>query len=555
MSDSDKRGENPRVLVLADVASNAETMIDRTLRPAGIQAWRGDDPSAPTPDVLVVDVTQLRGDPLSSLRQRRERDDEAPAIVLAAHFPTAKLRDLFRLGVADVLLKPYKSVELCRAIYELSKARSQAVTSQLLARRLETSREQARRRTEEIRMLSEIGRTVVSLESLEDILTRVVEAAAFLTDAEEANIYLAEQGSREVVLRASKSAGKTRGTLERLRITDTLAGQVYRTGKPVLRQPNQEGPMVKVQTGFLVQSLIKVPIRSADRIVGVLGVYNKMAPRRFSEHHVTLLGSLADWAGVALEQSGQPASASTPSRSRPRQEREPAGQARTTRVHPDVISGLQALEREISSLLNGASGNPRTVQRRELVSLQKQIREISALPMAVAEDRTFKGTVDLGQIVNQVVDELDMAAKQRGLDLIAETRSEGPRIPVDRDRVHRVVEALTAAAIRRTDHGRVSLQLQDFTVRKGQSPGYPLPEIHRLSDGSWVAIRVSDSSGGLSPDTMKALSSPKPDPQSGNLGPGLSMGEIRLIAESLDGRLWADQTPATSTITFALPGK
>lgn len=555
MSERDARGENPRVLVLADVASNMEAIIDRTLRPAGIQAWRADDPSAPTTDVLVVDVTQLRGDPLAGLRQRRERNDEAPAIVLAAHYPTAKLRDLFRLGVADFLLKPYKSDELCQAINDLGKARAQAVTGQLLARRLETSREQARRRTEEISMLSEIGRTVVSLESLEEILTRVVEAAAFLTDAEEANIYLAEPGSQEVVLRASKSAGESRGTLERLRITDTLAGRVYRTGRPVLRQPKQEGPMVKVQTGFLVQSLIKVPIRSADKIVGVLGVYNKTAPRSFSEHHVTLLGSLADWAGVALAQAGKPASRPTPPSSPSRQNREPIGQARTTQVHPDVISGLKALEREVSSLLNGASGQPNKVQRQKLISLRQQIQEISALPMVVGEDRPLGGTVDLSQIVEQVVDELEMAAKQRGLELIAERDQSGPRISIDRDRVHRVVEALTAAAIRRTDKGRVSLQLQTFTVREGDSPRYPLPEDHRLSDGSWLAIRISDSSGGLSPDTMEALTTPTPNPQTGNLGPGLSMGEIRLIAESLDGRLWAEQTPASSTITFALPGK
>ncbi len=554
MSKSDSRGKNPRVMVLADVASNAQDLMDRTLKPAGIQAWREDDPSAPTPDVLVVDVTQFRGDPLAGLRHRRENDDEAPAIVLAAHFPTANLRDLFRLGVADILLKPYKAVELCKAIYELSEARAQAVTSQLLARRLETTREQARRRSEEIRMLSEIGRTVVSLESLDEILTRVVEAAAFLTDAEEASMYLAEPGSREVVLRASKSAGESRGTLERLRITDTLAGQVYRTGKPVVRQPNQEGPMVKVQTGFLVQSLIKVPILSADKIVGVLGVYNRLAPRRFSGHHVTLLGALADWAGVALEQAGEPAPKSTPSPCVSRREREKATRARTTHVHPDVITGLKALEQEISSLLNGASGGSATVQGQKLIALHRQIQKISALPMIVTEDRDSAGTVDLGQVVHQVVDELTMAAKQRDLQLIAETEQDTPRIPTDRDRAHRVIEALTAASIRRTHHGRVSLQLQHFTVREDHSSGYPLPTQHQLSDGLWIAVRVSDSSEGLSADTIEALTGPEPNPQSGNLGPGISMGEIRMIAESLGGRLSYEQTPATSTIVFALPG-
>jgi GAF domain-containing protein len=79
-----------------------------------------------------------------------------------------------------------------------------------------------------------------------------------------------------------------------------LVGQVYQTGQSVVRQPSIEGE-VKVQTGFLVQALINVPIRVRNEIVGVLGVYNRTAPRTFTEHQLTILTALADWAGVGLE--------------------------------------------------------------------------------------------------------------------------------------------------------------------------------------------------------------------------------------------------------------
>lgn len=560
MSDGDPRGKNPRVLVLADVSSNAQGVIDRTLKPAGIRAWIEGESDAPEPDVLVVDVTQVRGDPLASLRTRRSQGDEAPAIVLAAHFPTARLRDLFRLGVADILLKPYKPVELCKAIYELSESRAEAVTTQLLARRLQNTREQARRRSEEIRMLSEIGRTVVRLRSLEDILTRVVEAAAFLTGAEEANIYLGEPRSREVVLRASKSAGETRGTVKRLRIADTLAGQVYRTGQPIIRQPESDSK-VKVQTGFLVQSLIKVPIRIGDTVVGVLGAYNRLAPRRFSDHHATLLGALADWAGVALEQAGTAArdlgaEPVPPKRAEP-EEMEPAaaGAGRTTRVHPDVIAGLESLQREIGALLNGPSAQLPAEQRQRLSELHEHVQQIAELPMAVAEKQSLANLVDVDQLVRQVVEELKLAARQRNLELIVEADQGGLKIRGDRQRVHRVIEGLTAAAIRRTSRGRVWLEVQHSAVRDGTSRDFPLPDDHGLRDGLWIAVRVSDSSGGLSPDTLRALSAPDADPRIGKLGPGLSMGELRMIAEAMGGQLWHDHTPASTSVTFALPAE
>lgn len=555
MTEGNDRRPDPRVLVLADVASNAPGIIERTLEPAGIRAWPQGDPEAPTPDVLVVDVTQLRGDPLASLRTQRSQGVEAPAIVLAAHFPTARLRDLFRLGVADILLKPYKGVDLCKAIYELSEARSDEVTTQLLARRLQSSREQARRRSEEIRWLSEIGRTVVHLRDLDDILTRVVEAAAFLTDAEEANIYLVDAKSNEVILRASRSAGESRGTLKSLRITDTLAGEVYRTGEPVIRQPNVESEKVKVQTGFLVQSLIKVPVRIGDQVVGVLGVYNRLAPRSFSDHHITLLSALADWAGVALEQAAKGGLREAPEPPAPAPAQSPEPPAATTRVPPDLIKGFDHLQRRIGSMLESGDDGMSPAVRERLRSLREEVEQLSRLPMAVLEPEVVHTFIDLQNLASRVVEELQMAARQRQLELAFDGDEPAPRLRGDRNRAHRVIEALTAAAIRRTRKGRVNLELRTFEVQRGQSSQYPLPVEAALSDGLWVAVRVSDSSGGLSPDTLRALSSTKPDPEAGKLGPGLSMGEVRMIAESMGGKLWHEHTPMSTTITFALPAR
>ena len=551
MSEHDRRGRNPLVLVLADVASNAKGIVDHTLKPAGIRAWSAEDPQAPTADVLVVDVTQLRGDPLSGLRTRRAEGDEAPAIVLAAHFPTARLRDLFRLGVADVLLKPYKAVELCKSIYELSEARSTEVTTQLLARRLQSTREQARRRSEEIRWLSEIGRTVVGLRNLDAILTRVVEAAAFLTDAEEANIYLAEHGSREVVLRASKSAGETRGTLKRLRITDTLAGHVFRSGQPIVRQPDEGAQPVKVQTGFLVQSLIKVPVRIGRKPVGVIGVYNRLAPRAFSEHHVTLLGALADWAGVALEHA---AGAPTPDPEPPAAAPEPPPTAApaTVQVPLDVVRGLEQLEAELRA---GLESETDPTARQRWAGLLERVTELRQLPMALIDSASDQAYIDLEKLAGRVVDELQLAARQRKLELVLDSNGHVPRLRGDQGRAHRVVEALTAASIRRTQRGRIALIVRQFDVANGRSANLPLPHEPRLPDGRWVAVQVSDSSSGLSPDTVRALSLPEADPTIGSLGPGLSMGEVRLMAESMGGYLWHDHTPVSTSITFALPAR
>ncbi|MFN2274926.1 MAG: GAF domain-containing protein, partial [Anaerolineales bacterium] len=510
----------PNVLVIADVDSNAQAIVERILKPSGFNAWvRGSE--APHPDVLVVDVTQLRGDPMANLRNYRAAGDSSPAILLAAHFPLAKLRELFRMGVHDFLLKPYRPSELCQAITELSESRSTQADASELSDRMERLREQLRRRTEEIRMLSEIGRVVVDLNDLNEILRSVVEAAAFVTDAEEASIYLAEPDDHELVLRASKQAGERHATLQKLRSTDTLVGEVYQTGKPLLRQPSLEGGPVKVQTGFLVQSTVNVPLRVKDSVVGVLGVYNRLASRSFTEHHLTLLMALADWAGVALEQ----ASLKRTIRTQPLQREAPPPTKPRLGVSSDLMAGLQ----RVTALLEHSRQDADPSQVKTLDEALAQLKALQSEPVVHIDPEKAEQLVDLPKLIAEAVDSMRPVARQKGLLLNAEQADPIPLFEGDKEKVRQVLEALVAAAIRRTKRGRVILETHRFEVLRSQSDEFPLTVNVEMHDGAWAAVRVSDSSSGLSPDTVQAITASDTNPLSGSMGPGLSMGEIRMI--------------------------
>ena len=471
------------VLVIADVDSNAQSIVDRILKPSGFSGWaRGAE--APPPDVLVVDVTQLRGDPLASLRNYRATGDEAPAILLAAHFPLAKLRELFRLGVHDFLLKPYRPAELCQAIVELSETRSAQSGTKELSGRMEVLREQLRRRTEEIRMLSEIGRVVVDLSDLNEILRSVVEAAAFVTDAEESAIYLVEPDGSELNLRASKQAGERHATLQKLRVTDTLVGEVYHSGKPVLRQPSLESGPVKVQTGFLVQSTVNVPLRVKHATVGVLGVYNRLAPRVFTEHHLTLLMALADWAGVALEQ----ASLKRSLRTQPLKPKEPVALQPSLAATQDLTAGLEGVAKMLASLGDEVDQTQRAV----LDSAIQKIRALQGVPVIEMDAADAGEMVDLQALIEETIHTMRDVARQKGLEVNAERGEVIPLFRGDPEKVRQVLEALVTAALRRTARGRVVLETHRFEVLRSRSDEFPLTVNVEMHDGAWAAVRVSE---------------------------------------------------------------
>jgi GAF domain-containing protein len=464
--------------------------------------------------------------------------------VLAAHFPASRLRGLFRLGVRDILLKPYRTQELIDAIRELGDARAAEGDSQRMAHNLEGMREDLRRRSEEIRMLSEIGRVVAGLDDLDEILTRLVEAAAYVSDAEEASIYLADPETNAVVLRANKQAGERYASLQRLRVDDTLVGQVFRTGQPVLLQSHTDTGPLKIQTGFMVQSLIKVPVRMRQEVVGVLGVYNRLALRSFNQHHVTLLLALADWAGLALERASLVHLTG---------EEEALDHASVYVAPKKLTDGLDVARTMLTTLSETAGSLPPEEVRSQLSRTRRLLEQLRALPITTLEPEAAQSLVNLPQLTKRAAGELKLDASRRGLNLIVEAEAPMPLFAGDSRRVYQVIQALASSAIRRTTAGRVMLQVQQFKVSDGKTEGMLLPTDIRLAEGLWSGVAVVDSSPGLDQDIVQAITAEQVDPAAGNLGYGLSMGEIRMIVESMGGRLWHQATPASTKISFALP--
>ncbi|MBN1264040.1 MAG: GAF domain-containing protein [Anaerolineales bacterium] len=534
-----KEIKQPSVEVIADVESNAKILINKVLRPAGIEVLQGSS-AEKKPDLLIVDITRMMGDPLGNLRSKRASGDNTPAIILAAHFPPSRMRDLFRLGVTDILHKPFRPEELNKAIREGIKIQSGENDTADLKRRLKAAMEIARQRSEEIRLISEIGRVVVNLPDLEQILTRVVEAAAYVSNADEANIYLVDPNTNELVLRASKQASIPEATLQRLRSSESLVREVFDTGQPVLRQPSPEEGPVEIQTGFSVYSLIKVPIHVSNQIIGVLGVYNRVVANPFSEYQLTLIMTLADWAGVALEHASL--------RKQSQMEKEIQG------VPPDQVPVQQMLI-SINTLLSSALGPLTDAQQREISKLKQDLSQFHDKPVDTTITLPSQELVDLHSILREVSVALQDGALQRGLELSYLSEKTIPLFPGNRSQIRRILLILASAALRRTTRGRIQLESHYVSVVNGASSDFDLPNDIHFPDGVWAILSVADTSSGLPPEMIHALRTPTGDLSAASFHVGFSIGEARMIAESMGGGLWFDETDQGTIIHLALPVK
>jgi PAS domain S-box-containing protein len=161
--------------------------------------------------------------------------------------------------------------------------------------------QQLERRVQELSTLYSIGKAVTSSLNLEQVLGRIVEAAVFLTNAEESFLLLVDEESSDLYMRAGKGLGERGARGFRVKVEDTIAGEVVRSGKPV-NIGGTDRDTYKVKTGYLVKSLLSVPLKLRERVIGVLSVDNMVATGRpFSAHDMDLLSALADYAAVAIE--------------------------------------------------------------------------------------------------------------------------------------------------------------------------------------------------------------------------------------------------------------
>jgi two-component system NtrC family sensor kinase len=99
-------------------------------------------------------------------------------------------------------------------------------------------------------------------------------------------------------MRAGKNYDEAFARTFRLPVKDTLAGQVLQTGR--MLSLNQDSPN-KIKTAYFVYSLIYVPLKENERVIGILGVDNRHNKLPFTSHHELLLKVLADFAAISIQ--------------------------------------------------------------------------------------------------------------------------------------------------------------------------------------------------------------------------------------------------------------
>ena len=202
----------------------------------------------------------------------------------------------FHLGVSDILTLPLKPGDLLTAVQASLKRRSRLQS--WVQRQTRRNTDYLRHHVDELKELENIGRSITASLDLDHVLTEIVDTAVKLTGAEEGSLLILDEDSGELFMRAARNFQDEFVRTFRIPVTDSLAGEVIRNGTPVII--NDDTPQ-KIKTRYLVRTLMYVPLQFQGKVIGVLGVDNRERVNRFTEQHLSLVSTLADYAVIAIE--------------------------------------------------------------------------------------------------------------------------------------------------------------------------------------------------------------------------------------------------------------
>jgi signal transduction histidine kinase len=155
--------------------------------------------------------------------------------------------------------------------------------------------------------LFRIAKALYQFRGLDARLDFITKEVQDLMAAGGALVILIDPDKKEFFFRAAAyddSEAEKKYKETRFPLDKGVAGQVYRTGKPMIVTDYYKNPYsfqeVDQQTGSKTQNMIQVPMWTEDRMIGVLCAVNKKQGQ-FEQTDIELLGTIASMVALPIE--------------------------------------------------------------------------------------------------------------------------------------------------------------------------------------------------------------------------------------------------------------
>ena len=194
------------------------------------------------------------------------------------------------IGADDYVSKPFRAEELVARVKAMLRVR--AMEQELL------------QHTHELAALNEINKAITSSLDLDQILSQAMHGIREILHVEAGSLLLLGEDSGLLEFKKILRGSQERIVGFKLKPGEGVAGHAVQKGEPLLVLDAQNDPRfcprIDEALGFVTRSILCVPLKVKDKIIGAIEVINKL-DGQFDENDLWLLNYMAGSVAIALE--------------------------------------------------------------------------------------------------------------------------------------------------------------------------------------------------------------------------------------------------------------
>ncbi len=167
----------------------------------------------------------------------------------------------------------------------------------------QTVGDQMKLKQSQLRALMSVGQAINSSLGLRRVLEEVMDSLISLMHAERGFLMLRESNG-ELAVQIARGIAHINLDEEAFKVSKTIVRKVVESGAPVLTTNAQADPRFDAQmsvAAYQLRSILCVPLKLKDDLIGVLYVDNRAHAGIFKENDLELISGFADQAAVAID--------------------------------------------------------------------------------------------------------------------------------------------------------------------------------------------------------------------------------------------------------------
>jgi len=394
--------------------------------------------------------------------------------------------------------------------------------------------------------LIEISRLLNQALALQPFLQTLVDQACELTLSAEASILLLEEETGLLKFMAtSRGKGEVMKRM-RLPLENSVAGQAYNHGQPVIIQDVASHPMVYQEIDqyphLELRSILAVPIVYGGHPLGAIEVINKFSDAHYTDEDVKILETLAVYAAIVMFNNALLDEAYLAQQNLQDLERMKSDfiaiASHELRTPLGLIIGH-------ATFLQENTNNEQTLKQLDVIirsatRLKEIVEQMSSLNIhQIGKSRIRRAPVSVSQLIQEVTQSFAESARQKKIALIVDAPPSDLYVEADIEKISLALGNLIDNALTFTnEHGHIWVKAEKLPGHIKVSViddgiGIPAKDLHRVFDRFFqVESHATRRHGGM----------------------GLGLAVAKVMIELHGGQIWVESVEGKgSNFSFILP--